>query len=54
MIERTKQLLCKKCGKCGQWKPVQYFSKDKTQNDGFDSWCKECMAKQYRIRKEQS
>lgn len=54
MSERIKQLLCKKCGKCGEWKPLQYYSRDCTQRDGYDSWCKECMAKQYKIRKEQS
>lgn len=27
MTERVKQLLCKKCGKCGEWKPVQYLAK---------------------------
>lgn len=35
------------CTKCGRELPVMTFVKNKSENDGLSSWCKECY-KQYR------
>lgn len=36
---------CKHCTKCGEWKPLSEFNKNKNTWDGIDFWCKECGAK---------
>jgi len=41
----------KKCSKCNEIKELALFSKQKANNDGFRSYCKECMSvskKKYR------
>lgn len=32
----------KKCGKCGEEKPLSAFHKDKSRNDGYMPYCKKC------------
>ena len=39
----------KVCTKCGVWKPLEEFNKDKTHKDGRRSDCKECQ-KEYRAK----
>lgn len=38
----------KKCSKCGLLKPLSEFSKNRSQNDGYSSRCKECRKKDRR------
>ena len=33
----------KQCSKCGEFKKVEEFYRNKDHSDGLDSWCKECM-----------
>ena len=33
----------KLCRRCGETKPFELFSNNKTNNDGLQSWCKECV-----------
>lgn len=45
-----KGIECKHCSKCGEWKPLSEFNKNKSKKDGLFCWCKECVkqhTKQY-------
>ena len=44
--------LLKKCSKCGEWKPISEFYKDKRSNDGLQSKCKKCRKDYYENNKE--
>lgn len=35
----------KKCSKCQEVKNLQFFSKNKTQRDGYENYCKSCKGK---------
>lgn len=50
MIEDEEPL--KKCSKCGEWKPISEFSKDKCSKDGLHSRCKMCKKEYYENNKE--
>jgi 5-methylcytosine-specific restriction endonuclease McrA len=36
--------MTKRCSKCGETKPVEAFSKNGCMKDGFQGWCKGCLA----------
>ena len=37
----------KRCGKCGEWKPIEEFSKNIREKDGLAYKCKSCFKKYY-------
>jgi hypothetical protein len=37
--------MSKVCSKCGESKPIEAFSKDRTRADGLAKWCKTCATK---------
>ena len=37
----------KKCGRCGEIKPVSEFTKNKSRKDGLNVYCKSCVSKIY-------
>lgn len=43
----------KMCSKCKQYKPIEYFGKDKRSSDGLRSQCKEC-EKEYQRKYDES
>lgn len=42
----------KRCCTCGETKPIELFSKNKSSKDGRDKRCKACVAKYYAANKE--
>ena len=42
----------KKCSKCGRELPKSEFNKNKNMKDGWQSWCKECVAERKRKYRE--
>lgn len=44
----------KRCTKCGEVKPVSEFSRNKSNKDGLEWWCKSCRAKNKRKYYEQN
>lgn len=38
----------KKCNKCNIEKPLDQFNKNKSKNDGYHVWCKQCMSEQHK------
>lgn len=37
----------KKCGRCGEIKPISEFTKNKSRKDGLNVYCKTCVSKIY-------
>lgn len=37
----------KKCGRCGEFKPLSEFTKNKSRRDGLCAYCKTCVSKIY-------
>jgi hypothetical protein len=50
--ENFKKLEEKKCTKCGLKKPLTEFYKQKTNHNGFHSWCKDCFNGNAKNRKK--
>lgn len=42
----------KRCTKCGETKSVDGFSRNRSQHDGLDTWCKECKRAYIRAYRE--
>jgi ribosomal protein L11 methylase PrmA len=42
----------KKCSKCGEWKQISEFYKDRSKKDGLDYQCKNCKKEYLQINKE--
>jgi len=38
----------KRCSKCGEEKSTIFFSKNKSQKDGYSNWCKSCESEKYK------
>lgn len=44
-------IVCKKCNKCGEEKPLDLFAKNRTRKDGHGSECNACIAERARLRR---
>lgn len=42
----------KRCGRCGEWKPLSDFFRDKTRASQYQSYCKRCKLEARRINRE--
>lgn len=38
----------KQCVKCGRVLPIESFARSRRNNDGRQTWCRECSAKAYK------
>ena len=45
--------MSKVCSKCKQTKSITEYGKDKTKNDGLNTWCKVCVCNYYQNNKSQ-